>query len=208
MDLEKIINRKGYKKICAETGLPVETADALIDSYLKGMSSVINPVILHMLGIPGSGKTMYVREHSVPNAIVITFDGIMDKLQEYQDNKVFQEGKSSFLKWELCASEIGYELLFRCINNRFNIVFDHSGSRLDHVELLIHLKRKEGYQIKIVNLLIDETLAVERAAARDRYLPPEYIPERKKFWMVCCLYIKLLLMNILCTKRHQLRISC
>ncbi|MCK5659109.1 MAG: hypothetical protein KAH96_04460 [Alphaproteobacteria bacterium] len=70
--------------------------------------------------------------------------------------------------------------MFRCIDSRLNIVFDHSGSRSDHVELLIHLKRKEGYRIKVVALLIDKALAAKRAAGRDRYLPPEYIPERKK----------------------------
>ncbi|MCK5518319.1 MAG: hypothetical protein KAI61_02800 [Alphaproteobacteria bacterium] len=96
MDLEKIIDHKDYKKICAETGLPVETADVLIDSYLEGVSSVVNPVILHTLGIPGSGKTTYVHEHTVSNAVVISFDGSWINYRDIRMTKHHKEIKLLF----------------------------------------------------------------------------------------------------------------
>ena len=151
----------------------------MIEGALAHTTPAAHPKILHMLGIPASGKTTYLRDNPSPGAVLISFDAIMESLPEYRNDNRRVGAEKAFAKWESCARAIGYELLFRSIERKLDIMFDHSGSRPDHVRLLEELKLNHGYRIEIVALKIDEGLAVRRAATRDRHLPPEYIAQRK-----------------------------
>ena len=153
--MRETINHRGYKAACEEAGFSVEEADSFIDGFLEGVKSSENPVILHTLGIPGAGKSTFARGLGHSQGIMISFDDVMEKIQGYQKDKLANGNKAAFLKWEECARETGYEILFRSVEKRLDIVFDHSGARPDHVAFLRNLKQKEGYKIKIVAFQID-----------------------------------------------------
>ena len=153
--MRKVINHRGYRVVCEEAGFSIDEANGLIDDFLEGFKSSENPVILHTLGIPGSGKSTFVHGLGYSQGILISFDDVMEKIPGYQRDKSAHGNAAAFSKWEECARETGYEILFRSVERRFDIVFDHSGSRPDHVAFLKNLKQKEGYKIKIVAFQID-----------------------------------------------------
>ena len=164
--MRETINYSGYIAVCEEVSFPVDEADSFIDGFLKGFKSSKNPAILHTLGIPGSGKSTFARGLGNSQGILIAFDDVLEKIQGYQKDKLENGNKAAFLKWEECAREIGYEILFRSVEKRLDIVFDHSGARPDHVAFLKNLKQKKGYKIKIVAFQIEEDLARERTLKR------------------------------------------
>ena len=131
-------------------------------------------------GPEGAGKSTHVAQLPRDNTLVLAFDSVMESIPGYQIDKQKSGIDQAFKAWELCAREIGYETLFRALERRLNIIFDNSGSRPDHVTLLQHVKNDLGYRVSIAAFLIDEDLAVTRAKTRERFVPPEYIPERKK----------------------------
>lgn len=178
--IREVIGHQGYRKLCAMVGFPVEAADTIIGDCMKQAGTQSHPVILHMLGIPGSGKSTFVRQLEVSNTLVLGCDDVMEKIPGYQVDKAAQGNEAAFAKWELCAREITYEILFCAVEKRLNIVFDHGGSRPEHLEMLKKMKWDAGYRVTVIAMFIDEELALKRAATRDRSLPPGYIPVRKK----------------------------
>ncbi|HEY1096375.1 MAG TPA: zeta toxin family protein, partial [Alphaproteobacteria bacterium] len=112
--------------------------------------------------------------------VVVSFDDVMESIPHYQQDKKNLGAEEAFGKWEICAREIGYELLFQAIANNYNVIFDNTGSRPDHVDFLTALKQQRIYTLRFLYFPISEELAMARAAKRERYLPPHYIPERRK----------------------------
>lgn len=131
-----------------------------------------------MLGIPGAGKTTFVHMLDTANAVVLSFDALMDSLKPYLADKAALGAERAFAKWEPIAREVGYEVLFRCLEKGCNLIFDHSGARADHVELLAYAKHQLGYTIRIMALLTDVETARERAASRKKHVPAGYFFER------------------------------
>lgn len=179
-DFKSLINHERYEVVSARVGLDIIVAEQLINDMLDHLQPMASPTFLHTLGIPGAGKSTFIKQQSFDNTLVLAFDSVMESIPAYQADKQLHGIDSAFKKWEICAREIGYEVLFRAIEKRLNIVFDNSGSRADHVDLLSYVKNNLGYHVTVAAFLIEEDLAFERAKRRDRYLPPEYIPERKK----------------------------
>jgi predicted kinase len=179
-DIRAIIDHEDYRHASLKAGLDPVVADNLLEQYLHHAQPVEAPVILHTLGVPGSGKSTFLNAYNKHNKVVISFDDIMENIQSYQQDRNLLGVEYAFQRWELCARAIGYELLFRAIARRLNIIFDNSGSRRDHVELLQELKNIHRYTVNIIHFDISEELALARAAQRERYLPPHYIPERRK----------------------------
>lgn len=178
--MRHIIAHQGYQQTCQEHGLNVENIDLFIEKHLAAFTPNETPTILHMLGIPGAGKTTLVKQLARDNTAVVSFDDIMEELPEYRDDMAQHGADTAFERWEVCAREIGYEVLFRAIERKLNLIFDNSGSRSDHVTLLTELKNSGAYRVEIAAIHISEELALKRAAQRARFLPPEYIPIRHK----------------------------
>ena len=74
--------------------------DAVISKYLQTAPSVEHPVLIHMAGIPGSGKTTYYRTHDWPQHVFIAFDNIMEDLKEYQNDLKAFGAEIAFNKWQ------------------------------------------------------------------------------------------------------------
>jgi predicted kinase len=144
-----------------------------------------NPVFYHTLGFSAVGKSTLLRllkeEGILPaDALFLEFDKVMETIPGYQSDKAILGNEQAFKNWEIPARLMGYDLLEAALNNKSHIVFDNTGSRSDHVDLLRHAKEHLDYTIVMIDVLCSPETAIARAAQRDRYMPPEYIYERKK----------------------------
>jgi hypothetical protein len=143
----QIIDHEPYRAACDRYGFSQDGVDLLIKEYMGGFEPVSAPVILHMLGVPASGKTTYVRQNIPANTIVVGFDDVMERIPLYHDDLKKYGKVEAFARWELCARQIGYEILFRSLDLGLNVIFDHGGSREDHLALLTWLKGQGRYKV-------------------------------------------------------------
>jgi predicted ABC-type ATPase len=143
------------------------------------------PVLFHMGGIPGSGKTTYYvnNKDSFPGYIWIGFDHVMDKISGYRRDNERLGSVESYELWCLPARVVGYELLLRAIKKGVNIFFDHGGLCKPHLSLMKNLKRC-GYITKMRFLECDFEVAYARTLEREkvthRHTPRTTLEERFK----------------------------
>ncbi len=144
-----------------------------------------SPILLHMLGIPGAGKTTFldgflVRWEHDPKPVLLGFDQVMQSLPEYQNNP---DKIAAFAVCELPAREAGYRLLDSLIAARSDILFDNGGSAATHVELL-RRAQDVGYRIVLVSIKTDVQEAQKRVDARavteGRHTPMNYLDDRAR----------------------------
>lgn len=162
-----------------------EMTEEVIDKFLSAAPSVDHPFLIHMLGIPGAGKSTYYAAHKeeLPPHVFVGFDTVMEALPSYQEDLKKSGSVEAFKKWELPARVIGYELLERAIAAKKNIFFDHGGSPQAHAELLSNIKTL-GYKTRMIYVTCDVNVALERAVEREkithRHTPPQMIIDRAK----------------------------
>jgi len=157
---------------------------AVIDADLVAAQAQDQPFILHMLGVPGAGKTTFAEQLLMGLAdyqpSYVDFDHIMKRLPAYQA-RADQDLVAAFTQFELPAREGGYFLVKSLLDKRANLVFDHGGSPNEHVELLQYAKFL-GYRNFICHIDIDPDEAKARNKMREqvtkRHTPPHYVDER------------------------------
>jgi predicted ABC-type ATPase len=144
--------------------------------------SEASPVLVHMLGIPGAGKTTFINELSrcwedrAP--VLVGFDQIMESMPEYRDA---EDKEAAFAAYELPAREAGYRLIHDLLQSRASILFDNGGSASCHLDLL-RFAKENGYRVAVVSILSSPGAARERLLQRfadeGRYTPHEYLEDR------------------------------
>jgi len=156
-----------------------EYFNPIMEKVLQEAPSSDKPKLVHMLGIPGAGKTTFYRQHKeeFKDYVLIGFDLIMEKVPEYHEDREKLGKMEAFKKWELPARIAGYELLRRAIAQKKNIYFDHGGQPVCHRELLSNLK-KMGYETTMYYIDCEPQTAIERVSNRERPFPAERMPER------------------------------
>jgi predicted ABC-type ATPase len=170
----------------------MEEAKALIESIVcasKTIQSISTepyrnePTMIHMCGIPGSGKTTYTSQFlsENPNYSLVQFDTVMEGLSGYQSDRELYGLAEAFRRWELPARAIGYHLLQALVDNERNIFFDHSATNRQHLAL-IQAVRERGYVVEMHYIDCSPTEASRRVIAREqrikRHTPPALIHER------------------------------
>lgn len=185
-----IIQEPRFSEVFSVTGqctdlLPSGFKEAYIARFLHGYTPASNPVFYHTLGFVGSGKTVVLAHHfsGKTNIVLVAFDSIMESLPAYQQDKNVLGAQAAFEKWERVARSLGYEIVQQALAQKLTLALEHSGSRADHVQLLLNAKQKSGYRIVILDTTsCDEEIAFTRANARTsgRFFPKEYVFERKK----------------------------
>ena len=157
--------------------------EATINRLLGSVPSQSDPHLIHMFGIPGSGKTTYINNHKTAYSdyLIIGFDDLMEMIPAYQQDVKKLGAAQAYENWVLPARIAGYELLRRAVEAKKNIIFDHGGSPQCHQELLRNVK-KFGYKTKMIYISCPLQTALERAAARElqihRHIPQQTIIER------------------------------
>lgn len=161
----------------------IKTAEteSIINNSLKGLKTALQPELLQISGIPGSGKSTFCKKHAKPGYLFLSFDKIMTKLKGYQETLNTKGQEEAFRLYEMPARVIGYELLNRAIKSHINIMFEHSGTNNAHLEMFKNIT-KQGYKTSVNFIVCDENTAINRAKERakriHRYVPESLIKER------------------------------
>ncbi len=143
------------------------------------------PILLHMLGIPGAGKTTFLNglmaqwTHEL-KPFLLGFDQVMQSLPAYQNNP---DKIAAFAACELPAREAGYKMLDELIAARSNILFDNGGSAATHIDIL-RRAQSVGYRIILVSIKTDiddaQKRVDSRAISEGRHTPMTYLDDRAR----------------------------
>ena len=157
--------------------------DSIINRLINSVPSQSQPVLVHMFGIPGSGKTTFINNHKseYSDYLIIGFDDLMEMIPGYKQDLKKLGSVQAYNNWVIPARIAGYELLRRAIETHKNIIFDHGGTPLCHQELLRNVKLL-GYKTKMIYLSCPLQTAIERTVEREkqihRHTPQQTIIER------------------------------
>ncbi len=141
--------------------------DRLIAYFQARARKSLQPRFIQVGGIPGAGKTTFCQQAHWDNGLFISFDKIMEMLPCYRQDLYKLGSVAAFDKWEIPARVIGYELLRRSVENRYDICLEHSGVNSSHLQLVNSLK-KRGYSTELYFILCQPDLAYQRALEREK----------------------------------------
>lgn len=156
-------------------------------SYLQtALSGQKERYLINVSGIPGAGKTTYCKKilNFIPHYNYISFDRIMESISFYKSD--FQvDPQDAFLKWEIPARVLGYEILIELLQKGYPILFEHSSANYAHLELFKYIKEHLGYKIEMhfVPIMLKDALVriKRRMQVTKRYTPEEMVVDRKFF---------------------------
>lgn len=160
-----------------------DEARAMIFQALSATEASATPKLIHLCGIPGSGKSTYAQQFLLVNTnfALVQFDGVMANLAGYKRDCICTGLIDAFKAWEAPARAIGYHLLQALLENKRNVLFDHSASFRNHLDL-IGIVKGWGYIVEMHYLDCPPAMASERVRVREaviqRHTPEHYIWER------------------------------
>lgn len=185
-ELDGLINRILQNKTLDEIIPKTISCEQVMDEFKKLLTEkekntkqVENPYLINVAGIPGAGKTTLAKKiySEQPYLLYISFDEIMESISYYKSDMEKLGAEEAFNNWELPARYLGYTLLKYAIEHNYPILFEHSNSIDDHIELYRTI-RKMGYKVEIRFIDIDIDTALERAKQRVRFVPESMIRDR------------------------------
>lgn len=155
-------------------------------NFLDRAAPEENPVLLHMLGIPGAGKTTFLNllfeKWSKTRPIsptLLGFDQVMQQIPAYQQTP---DKIVAFSTYELPARDAGYKIFNRLMEKKASILFDNGGSAATHPELLRVARDVHGYRIAIVEIAVPLAEARARIDTRSvvegQHTPAVYLEDR------------------------------
>lgn len=155
--------------------------DDIIQSFLQKATPNKKPKFIQIGGIPGAGKSTFCQNKNWDSELFISFDAIMERIPQYQQDTYKLGRIRSFNKWEIPARVIGYEILRQAISNKADVFLEHSGVNVPHIQLMTNIK-KYGYDTEMYFILCDVETGYQRAIAREkltnRHTPREIIEQR------------------------------
>ncbi|KAK6026274.1 hypothetical protein OSTOST_07786 [Ostertagia ostertagi] len=136
-----------------------------------------------MAGIPGAGKSTYVKAsiqngQFPPDAFILNPDLVMEALPGYQEDYLVHGAVAAFSRWEIPARALADDLLETAISLHLDIILDMGAARKENYELIRRLKEVEGYYVQMYWLHIPIETALARIASRDRFTPESMVHER------------------------------
>ncbi len=171
LDITKIPYNEMWKFL--PKGINVESIFELFDFIIKKKTGSIKPtddkILIHMAGIPGSGKTTYCKKelHGFleRGALYLNFDSIMEEIPDYNLKKQISPVEA-FKEWEIPARILGYEILCLAFERGFSILFDNGAVNQNHIKILECFKQ-DGYMLKMYYLKGKPDKLVERIKRRE-----------------------------------------
>lgn len=140
-----------------------------------------NRHLIHLCGIPGAGKSYYANKFKDTHYL-LAFDEVMTSIPEYQQSITAHGKDKSFRIYELEARYAGYHVLFDWLEEGLPILFDHSASDKNHLEILKIAKEHFSYSTEMHYLKTPLDKATQRVKTRNqqsnRHTPLEYLQER------------------------------
>ena len=164
----------------AEALIGQQERDRLRQTLLPGSRSEA-PVLHAMAGIPGAGKSTFVRRERgrlLPEiAYLMNPDVVMTALDGYRDDLETIGAEGAFSRWELPARAFAHELLDEALARRLDVIQDMACAREENVETL-RAFRARGYRVFVWHAECTVATALERIKARERHTPEDMVIER------------------------------
>lgn len=157
--------------------------ETIVATALKSSPAQMRPTLIHLAGVPGSGKSTYANELRLQHVdkYLLDFDAVMEALSGYREHVEAHGLESAFRAWEMPARSLGYHLLIALLEHRRSIIFDHSASNTRHLEI-IRVARDIGYRTEMHYLPCSPEIALARVESRSvhdvRFTPAHLIIER------------------------------
>ena len=175
------------KDVIVFENIPIHILDEASLMISKSLSTTVShskPFIIHLCGIPGSGKSEYAKKlfpELLPGTYLLAFDTVMESLSGYQRDIKTLGVQQAFCNWESIARNIGYHILEALIAEKRSILFDHSASFTSHIDLL-SLLINYGYRVEMHQIECPVKLADKRILQREkiinRHTPSNYVVNR------------------------------
>lgn len=165
--------------------LEIEDFQKVYDYFSSLQEEANEPVLKIVAGVPLSGKSRYIRslkEH-YPKAFVLQFDKIMLSFERYKVVLENTSKEAAFREYELPARWIGYQLLIRALENNVSIIWEHSSTPEEHLEMYEFIWNETMYNVEMfyidtpMELILQRTHQIREGG---RHLPLEYITERSE----------------------------
>lgn len=183
----KKLNIPELKKLlteCAFSDTLRPLAEQMLKAILEQHPFRQRPQIIHLCGIPCSGKSTYaqwLQQNAYPDHYVLSFDHIMLQLPGYKADYAAVGSKQAFANWELRARGLGYYFLRALLYAKRSIIFDHSAANESHIPLLKQI-RAVPYKVELHYTPCNTATAYARVKKREkqeqRHTPTRYITER------------------------------
>lgn len=160
-------------------------AEEIIRSAVEKSKYSEHPKFIHMCGIPGCGKSTYVRDFikNNPDFSVASMDQIMFSFSGYISDIKTLGLEHAFSKWEAVSATTCYHLIQALIENNRNIIFDHSAANNNHIEL-VDTVLAYGFEIEMHYLECPLPVALQRVKEREqrikRHTPESLIHGRNE----------------------------
>lgn len=164
-----------------------EELESLESFMIETAQTVDNPIFVHMLGIPGCGKTSFLKilksvweSENRQSPTLLGFDQVMQSIPRYQG---MSDKVAAFAEMELPARATGYRILDGLLKKNAHILFDNGGSAESHPDLLQHARDNLGYRLVFVLIITPLALCRERvdirAVQEGQHTPLHYLEERQ-----------------------------
>ncbi|MDW7694418.1 zeta toxin family protein [Flammeovirgaceae bacterium SG7u.111] len=163
----------------------IEEFQLLKDNMLNSVVPQQDKLLIHMAGLPGSGKSTYCENVLLKKLVreeilYLGFDDVMEKISFYQEEKK-KDIVNAFKRWEIPARILGYEILVKAFEKNLSVLFDNGASNARHLEI-IELFQENNYRIKMYYLGGTPQQLIPRVAQREaegkRHLPLEEMESR------------------------------
>jgi ppGpp synthetase/RelA/SpoT-type nucleotidyltranferase/predicted ABC-type ATPase len=155
--------------------------DKIIKEEVEGNTCIRReaPIAILTGGLPGSGKSTYIRNNKDwmdnPAIFKVDADEIRAKLPEYKGWNASQTHSET---QDIVKTLLGKVGKFGC---SYDVIYDGTMNKSKKYKPLIEVLKKEGYRVFIMFLKVDKATSLERAMGRyqksGRYVPRFVIEE-------------------------------
>lgn len=154
--------------------------ETLIKDIDENYPSQKNPTFVHMLGIPGSGKSTYAQARYAQDLqtrgfYFLDFDRVMLIMPGYKEASMKSPAKA-FETFGPGAAEIGYRLADHLIQSKCNFIFDHGATPKLHGEIMEKARDEFGYRLEMVFCQCSLDTALKRVKEREK-TTKRHVPE-------------------------------
>lgn len=124
------------------------------------------------IGLPGSGKSTYIRENVCTNFVIVDADRIKETHPDYDVNN-----PGAVHQWSVKEAE---KLMERYSDSGVPICMDSGGVNNNYQIRIINMLKSKGYQVQLIYMDTPLEVCIERNSKRERKVPENVIREKSE----------------------------